>query len=408
MRSTIAVAACATLAACGGGGSNQTAPNVWTDSVTVRNPLQLPATLPAQRVQVGTPGEYKPNLIVLPTGDTLLVDFLPQHNTDGTYQENLYLYRSSDGGQTWARTLLPLLGREAYFTLLSDGTLLMSASVVQEDYRNVQGYTYAVLYRSTDNGMTWSTAAQVLHSLAGGTADTGSSRNVLELADGTLLWEVEADGVGDYAWRSNDQGQTWNTSAPLQAVPVGFNAAQNFEEWCDEMVLAQAQDGSVLGFARVYPLALPIPGIPIPADSVDDDQDNYIALFRSADAGQTWTVGAPVTTYGEMYPNVLTPSASTALLTYTVRALGEPLGVQAVLGTVNASGFVFDFTHDILLLDEQSPNGNPGTYDDLSGGGFGNTVQEADGTLVTAYSYRDLTTGATYVAVVRLPPGTLP
>jgi hypothetical protein len=91
-----------------------------------------------------------------------------------------------------------------------------------------------------------------------------------------------------------------------------------------------------------------------------------------------------------------------------VRALAEPLGVQAVLGTVSASGFSFDFTHDILLLDEQSPNGDPGTYDDLSGGGFGNTVQESDGTLVTAYSYRDLTTGATYVAVVRLPPGTLP
>ena len=94
--------------------------------------------------------------MILPSGEMLLVMFQPVTNSNGTYQENMIMYRSEDGGQTWGtRDTLPLLGREPYFTLLSDGTLFITASVTSADYRNAEGYRYAVVYRSQDGAATW-------------------------------------------------------------------------------------------------------------------------------------------------------------------------------------------------------------------------------------------------------------
>jgi hypothetical protein len=95
-----------------------------------------------------------------------------------------------------------------------------------------------------------------------------------------------------------------------------------------------------------------------------------------------------------MYPSLLHLSPSEVLFTYTVRALQSQLGVQAVLGTVTSTSYALNFKSDVLLLDEETP------ANETSGGGFGNTVQTSDGTLVTAYSYRG-SDGNTHVQVVR-------
>jgi uncharacterized membrane protein len=95
-----------------------------------------------------------------------------------------------------------------------------------------------------------------------------------------------------------------------------------------------------------------------------------------------------------MYPSLLHLSDTKVLFTFTVRALQPQLGVRAVLGTVTSTSYALNFTSDILLLDEETP------ANESSGGGFGNTVQTADGTLVTAYSYRG-SDGNTHVQVVR-------
>ena len=60
-------------------------------------------------------------------------------------------------------------------------------------------------------------------------------------------------------------------------------------------------------------------------------------------------------------------------------------------------GFRFDFKHDRIMLDAVTPIGQE------SGGGFGNTLQLDDGTLVSCYSYRAAgePKGYTYVEVVR-------
>ena len=82
------------------------------------------------------------------------------------------------------------------------------------------------------------------------------------------------------------------------------------------------------------------------------DGDNVMEqtlLFRSPDAGRTWT--GP-----------------------------QPLGVRAIIRTETDDGFEFDFAHDRIMLDTKTPVGTP------QGGGFGLTVQLDDGKLVTSYS----------------------
>ncbi len=87
--------------------------------------------------------------------------------------------------------------------------------------------------------------------------------------------------------------------------------------------------------------------------------------------------------YGTMYPSIVRLQDGRLLLTYTVRSLDLPLGVRAVVGEETEDGFSFSFEHDIMIIDGKTPEGN------LSGGGFGNTIQLNDGTLVTPYSYRN-------------------
>jgi hypothetical protein len=139
----------------------------------------------------------------------------------------------------------------------------------------------------------------------------------------------------------------------------------------------------------------PLPGTQYPPNSANDDNTTLLSVFRSHDSGVTWALDPPLgTTYGEMYPSLLHLSDTRVVFTYTVRALQPQLGVQAVLGTVTSTGCALNFKSDVLLLDEETPS------KETSGGGFGNTAQVADGTLVTAYSYRG-SDGNTHVEVVR-------
>jgi hypothetical protein len=243
-------------------------------------------------------------------------------------------------------------------------------------------------------------SADVPSAPAGNTV-TVTSRNLIQLPDGTLLLGVGAGTDIDELWRSRNEGLTWvKTGVQLS----GYNEVANGVPWLEEFFFTLAPNGDLLGFQRGYSTALPpIPGTQYPPNSATDDSTNRLSLFRSHDGGVTWTLDPPLgSTYGEMYPSLLHLSDGNVLFTYTVRALQPQLGVQAVLGTptgasyalaVNTS-YALNFKSDILLLDEETPS------NESSGGGFGNTVQAADGTLVTAYSYRG-SDGNTHVQVVR-------
>ena len=368
---------------------------VADEELTVRQPTVLPAQLPAERIPLGVPDDYKPCVARLPSGELLVVCFHQHQLPGGKIREDMLLFRSTDGGKTWSSPQTPdLLGREPYFSVTKDGTLLITVHLLTQDVRNQLGYVHSYLHRSTDGGQTWQTLPITAEDVPGSEpkAWTHTSRNVLELADGTLIFGVSTPGGHDYLWRSRDGGATWDHSTACQFE--GVDKTKLWWPFMAETVLRQAPNGDLLGIWRVDQKVFPpIAGTTIPREG--SDQYERMIVLRSRDNGNHWSMDKPLGSYyGEMYPAVLRLKDGRLLLTFTVRALRPPLGVHAVLGVEQPDGLAFDFIQDRIVLDSKTPVGAS------SGGGFGPTVQLGDGTLVTALSYRE-PDGKTRLEVVR-------
>ncbi|MBM3997108.1 MAG: hypothetical protein FJ303_23605 [Planctomycetes bacterium] len=351
-------------------------------------------TLTGERIPLGDDDDYKPCLVMLPSGELILVAF-HQHKRGGNkvMEQNL-LFRSKDGGKSWSKAeKLDLLGREPYLTLLKDGTLFITGHLLANDVRNQWGYTCGFLHRSTDRGKTWESIRVESEGIKP-KASNHTTRNVLQLADGTLLLGVDYDG-GDgpfLMWRSKDNGKTWDKT--VKCEPKDFKSKYGFfggETW-----LWQAKSGKIWALVRVDSNELPIKDKPITAKN---DQADHCILFSSKDEGKTFDRIRDFGDYGEMYMSLLRLQDKRLLLTFTVRDLRPSLGVRAIVGTETGDGFEFDFSKDRIMLDTRTPIGK------YQGGGFGPTVQLKDGTLVTSYSYRGAD-DKTHLEVVRWKPPT--
>lgn len=348
------------------------------DSVTVINRKTLAAdAIACERIPLGDDDDYKPDLVMLPDGELILVAFHQHKRPNNKVMEQNLLFRSRDGGKTWSKPeKLAQLGREPYLTVLPDGTLFMTGHLLAGDVRNEWGYTCGFLHRSTDAGKTWQSIRIESEGIKP-KASNHSTRNVLRLADGTLLLGVDYDG-GDgpfLMWRSKDNGKTWDKTGKCR--PKDFKSQYGFfggETW-----LWQAKSGKIWALVRVDSNELPIKGRPIKAGN---DQADHFILFSSKDEGKTFDRIRDFGDYGEMYMSILRLQDKRLLLTFTVRDLKPPLGVRAIAGVETEDGFEFDFSRDRIMLDARTPVGKS------QGGGFGPTVQLKDGTLVTSYSYR--------------------
>ena len=358
-------------------------------SIAVQNPKLLkPEPIACERVPLGEPDDYKPCIARRPDGELLLTAF-HQHQREGNkVMEQTLLFRSRDGGKSWSPPdKLNLLGREPYLTVLQDGTIFLTGHLLANDVRNEWNYTTGFLHRSTDGGRTWQ-SIRVESEQTKPKASNHTTRNVLELSDGSLLLGVDYDGGGGpyFVWRSTDGGTTWDKTQKCE--PRDFKSQYGFfggETW-----LWQARSGKVWALVRVDSNELPIQDRPIKAGN---DQADHFILFSSADQGKTFDRIRDFGDYGEMYMSLLRLHDKRLLLTFTVRDLKPPLGVQAIPGTETDDGFEFDFAHDRVMLDTK-------TGSRFQGGGFGPTVQLDDGTLVTSYSYRG-EDGKSHLEVVR-------
>ena len=347
-------------------------------TVTVANPVVLPAEpIACERIPLGEPDDYKPCVARLPGGGLLLTAFHQHKREGGKVMEQTLLFRSADGGKTWSNPEKPdLLGREPYLTVLADGTIFITGHLLAADTRNRWGYTCGFIHRSVDGGATWE-STRIESEGVRPKASNHSTRNVLPLADGTLLLGVDYDGgVGPFLlWRSKDGGKTWDKTG--RCAPKTFRSQYGFfggETW-----LWQAKSGKIWALVRVDSNELPIRDRPIQAGN---DQADHFILFSSTNGGQTFDRGGDFGDYGEMYMSLLRLRDQRLLLTFTVRDLKPPLGVRAIAGTETAEGFEFNFSRDRIMLDTRTPVGI------AQGGGFGPTVQLDDGTLVTACSHR--------------------
>lgn len=145
-------------------------------------------------------------------GAVTLVDATTAFLSGGGNETDPFLYRSSDGGLTWT-ALTPPSVAGAPASALSLGaverfgtTLLMQVI----DWRNTP--PQRAVYRSTDNGATWSFAAAI---------PTGEMPASIGLATATR-WFVLGDGAAS-AQETTDAGATWHpyTTDYQQAAPVG-------------------------------------------------------------------------------------------------------------------------------------------------------------------------------------------
>jgi len=347
-------------------------------TISVHKPRRLSdVAIPCERVALGEPDDYKPCIARLPNGELLLTAFHQYRREGNKVMEQTLLFRSKDGGTTWSTPeKLALLGREPYLTVLPDGTIFITGHLLAQDVRNECGYTCGFLHRSTDGGKSWESIRVESEEIKPG-ASNHTSRNVLRLADGSLILGVDFGGGGGpyFVWRSKDDGQTWDRTRRCELRD--FQSVYGFfggETW-----LWQGKSGKIWALVRVDSNEFPIRDRPIKAGN---DQADHFILFSSTDAGRTFDRIRDFGDFGEMYMSLPRLQDKRLLLTFTVRDLNPPLGVRALLGAETDDGFEFEFTQDRLMLDTRTPIGK------YQGGGFGPSVLLDDGTFVTSYSYR--------------------
>lgn len=382
---------------------------VWTETIQIQNPKLLSVeTIPAQRIAIGVPDDYKPCIARLPDGELLLVAF-HQYQLGGTrkigdqdlprIREDIILFRSQNGGVTWSEPkTLDIIGREPYFSILSDGTILITVHLLVQDIRNPFGSVQTYVHRSTDGGLTWDSTRFPGENLPGWQPGwkVCASRNILELKDGSLVLGMGTQEGYISLFRSHDKGVTWQLAEACE-----FELFENEKDKkklrysiLEEAIFWEAGNGDMLALCRVDPNVFPpLPGTIKRPDGTWDQKDRLV-LYRSKDGGKYWSFAELGSTYGEMYPALLKLQDGHLLLTFTVRDVHPPLGVRAILAKETPDGFEFDFEHNRLMLDTKTPIGK------VSGGGFGRTVQLNDGMLVTSYSYRG-TDDKTHLEVVR-------
>jgi len=362
-----------------------------TAPVRVNHPRRLPAwQIPAQRIAMG-PG-YKPCMAQLPDGELVMIALFGDRDLPGgKVREWTGLWRSKDGGLTWTERVevRDMIGREHWLTCLRDGTLITSCHLLPQDVNNPEGICSSWLHRSTDGGRSWErTRATVDGELRCGADEklgSGTSRNVVELPEGTLLFGVSI-GTADvaYLWRSDDGGKTWEKNRPVKIQGFYHNADGFFAEDFNY----RNDSGKLLHWCRVGPFGYrpeqenPPGMFPMndgrPAPTGDDGIDRMM-WTHSSDEGLTWAPLLDFGDYGSHYPRVVRLHDGRLLMTYTQRSTFYPLGLRAILSYDD--GETWDFSADQIVIEGFTPWGQE------SGGGFGNTIQLPDGSLATCYSY---------------------
>ena len=349
-------------------------------------------TIPAERVYLGQ--MYKACVIRLPDNTLRLSAraVAPLYN----FTKNEFpMLKSADGGRAWSKLPEPPFNpSENYMSTLGDGTVLMTFASAWRD--KSQGDFSSTIYRSEDGCRAWQPSGP-------GGSGVGS-RNVLQLADGSLLWGQAKFSSSakekDMVWRSTDGGRTWpeKYSARFEGMPEDYPYGMFIE-----MFLWQSKGGRLFGIARVdFRHMPPIPGKEAPSrewiDRVIDGSEGML-MYTSDDMGRNWKPVRYLGDYGQHYPSILKLQDGRLLLTYTVR---DPVphetglvGTSAVLGSDEGDDLRFDFDHDVIELEARLPycrqpykKGGPWIWNPRGAAGWSPTVQLEDGTLVTAYSYR--------------------
>lgn len=340
------------------------------DFIQIRNPKRLSGKrIPAERVYLGN--YYKPNIVRLPNNELRIVGMACEPHKDFYGKNEHPIFRSVDGGRTWSKLAAMEVARgEPYLITLKDGTLMAT------------GGPSPFLHRSEDGGRTWKS----LPTAMAPTKETWiTTRNVLELADGSLMTGISQHTVNSktFVWRSFDGGRTWSKKYPAVFSDVPKNYGYTI---LGEAHLWQARSGKIYAIMRVgMSNSWPLPGT---TDPGVNDHSERMVVYATTDLGQSWKKVHDLGWYGEYFPSILRLTDGRLLLTFTMREPFKPNvfphGLRAVVGRETEDGFEFDLRHDRFMLDTKSLHArNPVSW----AGSIGGSVQLDDGTLVSVTAY---------------------
>src|SRR5262249_50078470 len=129
----------------------------YTDlPIRINNPRKLGSwQLPAERIVLGE--AYKPSMALLPSGELVMVALFQDLLPKGKVREWTGLWRSRDNGRTWSDRveIKDMIGREQWLTCTTKGTLIATCHLLAQDVNNKDGYTHSYIHRSNDGGKTW-------------------------------------------------------------------------------------------------------------------------------------------------------------------------------------------------------------------------------------------------------------
>jgi len=370
--------------------------------VLIKNPKRLPpAPITSVRTPLGIPEDYKPWITKLNNGDLLVTCF---HAGREPFDEHAVFWRSTDGGDSWSDRVArkDIVGREFAVTQLATGSIVMTCHFLAQDKRNTDGYAYSKLFHSHDNGKTWK-ETRVGPEAFPTKQPTNTDRNLFEMPDpddptmAIACMGISTSGYHENKasytsiWTSKDGGDTWNKDWRPDT-----DNWDDFDGFFGQSYTYRSPSGKLLHVVRVDRRGKYWKLGNQQLANERGDQGDRMMIWRSLDKGKTWrrlNKHGDFGGYGEMYPRFLKLNDGRLLLTFTVRSNatdGYALGLRGLLSYDD--GETWDFENDRIIIDyaNQGP----------SGGGYGNTVQLTDDSLVSTYSYRG-TDGKTHVEVIK-------
>jgi photosystem II stability/assembly factor-like uncharacterized protein len=221
-----------------------------------------------------------PNVVYVGTGEA--------NNSRSTYNGN-GMYKSTDGGATWSSIGLPNAGRIGRIVVHPRNKDVVLVAVSGNLYSENPDRG---VYRSTDGGKTWSkTLAHTVEGRAVGAIDVAmdpSDPNVVYAATYDKVrkpWSFAEGGPGSAIFKSTDGGATWSrltNGLPTGLIGrIGLSIARNAPKTVYAVIEnANARTGDATERARRMAQGF--------GDGSIGDE-----LYRSDDAGATWTKVAP-------------------------------------------------------------------------------------------------------------------
>lgn len=332
--------------------------------------------------RVFLPDHYKGAMGRFPSGELIVASYVedkPRYSR---------IYRSTDDGATWTKVEISgamLLGKEQSIVCLDDNqTVLLKTQI------HGQSVPYSPLYRSPDRGTTWT---QIDY----GEKSLSYPRNLIQLSDGSIAmfnssgsYREEKDAENTKAWRirSFDGGLTWPERKEVSGAwkrPRPLFTEATFLALSDTHILAAAR----VNGDHVHSVTGQTPVTGLGGNNTEINQQ--MAFIESADGGLSWSKENFVFDFSDVQAKFLRLHDGRILCTYRCRS-ELPFGVKGVFS--HDGGKTWDLQHPIIL----------GVHSHIFGT-WQHDLQLPDGTMRTAWA-RMFDGPATFEVVCwKLPEG---